>query len=333
MLISMIILLFGIRQILPTTDCGQSRDEVRVEFERNLFEHYGSLVREWGVLFDGFEIGWISTSQDSNLIITSSWDNEIAFRSNGEVFSFRGTPWAYGSEEYSDIYVGKIHTVKIKDRTHYLIEGILRYDHVNSIGIITAFKIENDSLKRAKIFKNENDTLCTISVDFDFDEWYDRTRNVIKCPNRTGNFCCYNTLYGIGFDWIFSFDEKTNTLYVPLVINDTDDNDPDRDYRFGFVTDQYLRYQLKGDKFQYVGTYGGFWLYPDIRNFIRLERFFEMKKYLVRVDFIGNGKYRYVLWSKGKPILDKPDFIFEDGNGYLCCCDLERVFFRKGIRL
>lgn len=83
----------------------------------------------------------------------------------------------------------------------------------------------------ASILRSKDDTLYSINIEYDSDDWDNRTN-------------------GKGFDWIFSFDEKTNILYVPLIWDNDD---------IYFVTDQYLQYQIKDNYFRYVGTGCGYW--------------------------------------------------------------------------
>ena len=252
---------------------------------------------------------FISTSQDGNLRIYSwdtkfggtvpIYDNAFQFRSNGKVFSFKHTPWDYDEnnnyiqpEEFCEYRCNfiKIHTVKIKDKTYYIVESYARYDSGHGVSSITAFTIENDNLRTEKIFKTKNDLLSDIYIEYCFRDWYFRANN------------------GKGFDWIFSFDEKTNTLYVPLI---------DDKIEFGFVTDQYLLYQLKDNNLQYIGKDGGYWLYPSIRKFRYMETICETENFLIRIDKLNNGKYRYVSWNKNsKTMADKPDLIIENGSKY-----------------
>jgi len=247
----------------------------------------------------------ITTSQDGNLRFYSwvtpfggtmfDYGSVFQYRSDGKVFSFAGTPCDYDennnfiqSTGYHDN--GKaflnIHTVKIENKTYYLVEDWSRYDSQRGVGSINVFTIENDRLKAENLFRTKKDTLSTISIEYNFANWYFSANN------------------GQGFDWIFSFDEKTNTLYVPLINDDID---------FGFVTDQYLLYQLKGNYFQYTGINGGHWLHSSVRKFRYLAGIFETPNYLVRVDKMNNNKYRYTSWSKNKTMADEPDLIIENG--------------------
>jgi hypothetical protein len=248
----------------------------------------------------------ITTSQDGNLRFydwVTDYSRECVFfdaafqyRSNGKVYAFEHFPADYDEnnnyiqpEENTDYGCSarKIHDVKINGKTYYLVEFWTRYDGRHGVGGINAFTIENDKLKSVNLFKTKTETLNSISIEYCFADWYFRANS--------------DDLY----DWLFAFDNKTKTLYVPLI----DDN-----IAFGFVTDQYLLYTLMGDYLEYTGKYGGFWLYPSIRKFNHLVGIYETKGFKIRIDDLGNGYYRYVSWSKGKTMAEKPDLIIENGS-------------------
>jgi len=269
------------------------------------------------LLVDSTDVN-IITSWDGNLRFYSwvtpfggtmfDYGNVFQYRSNGKVYTFQHTPWDYDEknkyikpkegQDYGCSFV-KIHTVKIGNKTYYLVENWARYDSGHGVGSINAFTIENDKLKLAKIFKNKNETLSSIHIEYCFRDWF------------------FVTNKGEGFDWIFSFDENTNTLYVPIIKDDI---------LFGYVTDQYLLYQLKENHLQYIGKDGGYWLHSSVRNFDHLLGIFETEKFIIRIDYLEKNNYRYVSWSKGKTMADKPDLIINNG---ILTDDFQYVFENK----
>jgi hypothetical protein len=55
-------------------------------------------------------------------------------------------------------------------------------------------------------------------------------------------------------------------------------------------------------------------LYRTIRNFVEPVMLFETSKYMIRIDYLGDYKYRYVSWPKTKHMSEKPDLIILRGE-------------------
>ena len=109
---------------------------------------------------------------------------------------------------------------------------------------------------------------------------------------------------GKGWDWVFSLDKETQIFYVPVT---GEEEIPD------CMTDQYDLYKFNGHQFVYIGRDGGYWLHPSLRKFDRLCSLFKSGKYLIRVDELQDGSYRYVSWSGTEDMLQKPDLVIENG--------------------
>ena len=95
-------------------------------------------------------------------------------------------------------------------------------------------------------------------------------------------------------------DRDTQTFYVP-VAEDLE------------LTDQYDLYRFNGTKFVHAGREGGYWLHPSLRKFERLEKLAQVGKFLIRIDRISSGKFRYSSWSDTENMKRKPDIIIENG--------------------
>ena len=126
------------------------------------------------------------------------------------------------------------------------------------------------------------DESCHIGTEYNIPSWYFLTE-------------------GKGWDWIFSLDRKTQTFYVPVV----DEIE---------ILDQYDLYRFNGTKFIYVGREGGYWLHSSIRKFDRLEKLVQLGKYLIRIDRISIGKFRYTSWKSTEDMTKTPDIIIENGK-------------------
>jgi len=100
-----------------------------------------------------------------------------------------------------------------------------------------------------------------------------------------------------------SFDEESNTLYVPAA-------------GAMEMTDRYALFKWQDSKMKYIGTDGGFWLHPSMRDFKRLCGIYQTKTSLIRIDELTDGTYRYASWRKGKGMSEKPELVINGSQPY-----------------
>ncbi|WP_421158894.1 hypothetical protein [Aeromonas dhakensis] len=55
-------------------------------------------------------------------------------------------------------------------------------------------------------------------------------------------------------------------------------------------------------------------LYPGLREYKRPELMWLTEKFTIRIDELGDGRYRYASWAKGKALSDKPDLVLKNGT-------------------
>ncbi|ELM3748952.1 hypothetical protein ACET96_04615 [Aeromonas dhakensis] len=55
-------------------------------------------------------------------------------------------------------------------------------------------------------------------------------------------------------------------------------------------------------------------LYPGLREYQRPELMWQTEKFTIRIDELGDGRYRYASWAKGKALSDKPDLVLKNGT-------------------
>jgi hypothetical protein len=55
-------------------------------------------------------------------------------------------------------------------------------------------------------------------------------------------------------------------------------------------------------------------LYEPLRNFEQPQCIIKTSKYLIRIDDVGNGNYRYASWPLKSKMSDKPDMVIEKGE-------------------
>ena len=157
-------------------------------------------------------------------------------------------------------------TIKaVNGKTIYLTE--YHDDKLYSIAALTKSNGQYVEEKAFKVGKKYQSVINSV----EYDMWYN--------SNPKGGF--------------FAFNKADNTLYLPLI--EIVFRNGGTDYKEGY--DRYLIYQFDGEHFVYKGKDGGFWLHPSLRKFEALESVGKTKDYLVRIDRMAHGKYRYAAWK------------------------------------
>ena len=111
----------------------------------------------------------------------------------------------------------------------------------------------------------------------------------------------YFTTDGLGWDWVMSFDGKTNTLYVP------ESGDME-------MSDRYDLYRYDDGKMRYIGNDAGYWLHPSLKDFKRLAGIYQTDTKLIRIDKLRDDTFRYAAWSKSKPMSSEPELVLQGGE-------------------
>ena len=55
-------------------------------------------------------------------------------------------------------------------------------------------------------------------------------------------------------------------------------------------------------------------IHPSLRNFQQPELVIQTQSFMVRIDQLSDGSYRYASWKKGKPQTTPPDLILKSGQ-------------------
>lgn len=197
-----------------------------------------------------------------------------------------------GTEEYAERmassdedvsgggYAEKIYTFPINGKVYYIVEGLFVADSRTSLPSLSAFSVSEGNLERAYIFKGKGGEYGrSLSLWYDSVDWYYRAGNSQR------------------YSWIMAFESSSSSFYVPVSADEDS----------GVLTDRYDKYSLSDSSFDYAGTEGGYWLNPSLREFISLETLFTTKRYIVRIDKIKEGVYRYASWKRTKTMADDPD--------------------------
>jgi hypothetical protein len=220
----------------------EDRDSLEVyskKFERDLKRFIkgnpGTLKYDFKILSKDDNICQIQTSSDGNFRIYS-WDTEMGgtqrvFRSiyqwkgNGKVFTNIGDVEGDDVESYAedpeDDLCTNMYTIMIGNKAYYLAIKVSVGSSRSHGETISAFRIEGEHLlDTVTVFKTKTETLNAIIVNID--NW-----NVVDD---------YKQNEGI------TYDAQQKIVYIPLV------NDKQA------LTNNYLRYKLKGRYFEYAGV-------------------------------------------------------------------------------
>lgn len=159
---------------------------------------------------------------------------------------------------------------------------------------LNAYTIGKQGIAPVKFIKNGKDVTDEVDVTYDNSPgWY----------FRTGGHD------GDGWDWVMSIDEKNQDAYVSL----TDEIPMDgRDLQQ--LSDRYDVYHFDGKQFVYKHTGAGYWLHNSVADYKYLIVMGEIGKYLVRIDRMSDGTYRYASWNEDAEMSSKPALVIKGGK-------------------
>ena len=119
---------------------------------------------------------------------------------------------------------------------------------------------------------------------------------------------CYYKTNGFGWEWIFQYDDKDKTLYVPLSF-DLEDG-----FWYKTLSDRYKVYRFDGKKFVHIGERPHKGLHKSVEDYLTLAYLFKTKNYIVRVDVMDYmGTLRYASW-KNSDMSQPPDLVIYGGR-------------------
>lgn len=186
--------------------------------------------------------------------------------------------------------VHNIHSIKKDDGSTYYIVKISR--HASSedgyMGM-EAFAIDPDTLRNVSVCDASDDLdECDMEAHYSITEWSSAT-------NEEGE------------DWLFDYDTETKSLYVPITLCIDDDNIP-------IATDRYTLYIFDGMEFVDKGEVPHKGLHASLSSYRRLAKYFKTENYIVRVDEMDDGTYRYASWKASSNIGEKPELVIFGGS-------------------
>lgn len=187
-------------------------------------------------------------------------------------------------------WVSRVHSIQKEDgSTYYLVVSFHQASSNDGYAWVSAFAIDGDSIKQVHVIdasplqdQDEND----FNVNYFISAWYDATR-------------------GEGYDWIHEYDTHSHELYVPQTI----DASP-----FPEISDWYQVYQFNGKRFEDKGIKPHKGLHQSLCDYDHLERFFQTKWHIIRIDRMKDGTLRYASWKASSNISDKPELVILGGK-------------------
>lgn len=144
---------------------------------------------------------------------------------DGKIYSKKGENDS-GEDGSPGSFVTDIFSVDSKDGKIYIVSTTFIGSTNDNYGAADLFKIDGDALKdKVKLFKTKSGLTDSISFEYNFFSVVDRKERPIH---------------------LILFDKATNTLKIPIVIND-------KEFPNGRVTSRFISYKFDGDYFVKVG--------------------------------------------------------------------------------
>ena len=214
-----------------------------------------------------------------------------------------------------------LRSLKTKDgNTVYLyIQGKTTFGDEGAVSSdwVSAFRLGKDGkMEQVPIFKTSKALLKEIICDWRDGETIDGCYDELESGFNDDEY--YANSLGI------TYYAKSSSIYVPLI--EKTDNNPYFDLKY---TNRFLVYQFDGNVFVFKGREAPYWLHPSLKDFQNTEYCFMTRgRFLVQVDKMKDGSYRYAAWNNAGSLKDlarKPDLVLGGGS----CINGERYTFRN----
>lgn len=188
-----------------------------------------------------------------------------------------------GYEVYDGSFIQSLYQIDTHSPSPlYIISAYFRASSVEGSQTAIAFRIENGKLMKADVIDSDGKTESFVRCDYYIPDWYFTTD-------------------GLGWDWVMSFNDRDNTLYVP-------------ERGDMVMTDRYECFRFDGGKMKHIGTKAGYWLHPSLHDFKRLCGIYQTDTKLIRVDQLNDGTYRMATWAKSKAMSGQPEMVIQNGK-------------------
>ncbi len=186
-----------------------------------------------------------------------------------------------GYQVYDGFDVNNLYQIDTPDGPVYIAIAYYRSSSIEGSQTAVAFRIENG--KPVKIdFMVDGRKENQVGINYYIPDWYFTTD-------------------GLGWDWVMSLDERTNTLYVP-------------ERKDMEMSDRYELYRYDNGRMRHIGNCAGFWLHSSLSDFKKLCGIYQTDTGLIRIDQLNDGSYRLASWNKGKAMSATPDLVLYGGD-------------------
>ena len=235
-----------------------------------------------------------------------------------------------GKVDKAVAWVSRVHSIHKDDgTTYYILKRRHQTSSKDGYMWMNGFKIEDDTVKYVNVIdgsdiveeKDDND----FSVNSEFTYWDDADEgeeldmlyefdNIIDgsdiVEEKDDNDFSVNfeithwddVTNGERWDSLFfEYDTETKDLYVPLT--EPMDNSP---YH---INDRYRVFHFNGKKFVDKGVTCNKGLNRSLADYVTLLSYFRTKNYIVRIDSLASGNYRYASWKATSTMKDRPEIV------------------------
>jgi len=270
----------------------QDEEAVGVEDMEDV-DDYGKLRKVKRTAYSG---GDVSVSEDGALSVESAMRPESgSMRDYWTVFRFRDSNNAPCIVEMAHgPYMDNVHVIhKDNGITYYIIRchGTTYAWHAG-YEELCAYRIVGDNLERVSVMDGGKKLTGdeAFEIAYNIPDWSDATA-------------------GAGFDWLFEYDTKTRSLYVPKFYEVED-----AIFETYNLTDRYDVWHFDGLRFVKTGEKPHKNLHPSLARYAKLLKYYKTKGFIVRVDALENGKLRYAAWKRPKTMADAPNLVIAGGS-------------------
>ncbi len=189
-----------------------------------------------------------------------------------------------GYDIYDSPYIGKLYQLNVQgENPLYVVEAYFKASSAEGSSSAFALQLVDGKLIKRRFVDANDEMQDRVEVTYCIPDWYFMTD-------------------GLGWDWVMSFDEENQLLYVPVFHEDMS------------MSDKYDLYRYANGMMRYEKTDGGFWLNPSLRDFRRLSGIYQTEDKLIRIDEMQDGTYRYVCWDKSAAMLGEPELVLTGGE-------------------
>ena len=171
---------------------------------------------------------------------------------------------------------------------------------------VSAFRIgKNGKMEQVPFFKTANLTLKEIACEWKNYDSIEACDHWLYANLDSDDYDYYVDYLGI------TYHAKTSSLYIPLIEKNNSGSYSKK------YTNRFLVYKFDGNAFVFKGREAPYWLHSSLKEYQSTEIYFMTDEYLVQIDKLKDGSYRYASWKNGNSLQDmgrKPSLVIGGGS-------------------